>query len=87
MNLKYHRTVGAMPKLYSLNHLLDRFEVETEYKVELPQALQRCLEVLQKFLWILLSKVYGLTMTISTVCVYKKKFQLLQKVLKVHSTY
>jgi len=37
-------------------------------------------------LWILLSKVYGPAMTISTVCVYKKEFQLLQKVLKAHST-
>jgi len=27
------------------------------------------------------------TMTISRVCVYKKEFQLLQKVLKAHSTY
>jgi len=34
-------------KLYLLNHLLDRFEVETEYKVELLQAFQWCLEVLR----------------------------------------
>ena len=38
-------------------------------------------------LWILLSKAYGLTMTTSTVCVYKPDFQLLQKVLKAHSTH
>jgi len=33
-------------------------------------------------------KIYGPTMTISTVCVYKKEFQLLQNwVLKAHNTY
>ena len=63
------------------------FEVETEYKVELLQALQWCLEVLRWLCESCFQKVYGPTMTISTVCAYKKEFQLLQKVLKAHSTY
>jgi len=40
-----------------LYHLVDRFEVQTAYKVELLQALQWRLEVLRWLnLWILLSK-------------------------------
>jgi len=72
-----HRRTVPLGKV-SLYHLFNRFEVDAEYKVELLQALQRCLEVLQRLCEILVSKVYGLTMTTSKVPIYKKDFQLLQ---------
>ena len=37
-----------LAKLVFAVHLLDRFKVETEYKVELLQALQLRLEVLRR---------------------------------------
>jgi len=70
--------------------MLDRFEAETAYEDELLQALQWYLEVLD-LQWLCVSYFQKYMarqqLRTSTVCVYKKDFQLLQKVLKAHSTY
>ena len=65
---------------------LDRFEVETVYKLELLQALQWCLEVLR---WLCEScfQMYTAWWRLLVQYVYKRDFQLLQKVLKAHSTH
>jgi len=82
----YHRTVGTMPLAEvvfaepSVGQIWSRNRVQSWT----PTMMFGSSTVT---LWVLLSKLYGPTMTISTVCVYKKEFQLLQKVLKAHSTY